>query len=192
MEVQMSVPRPLVDEPAREALDLIDLPLTVAAAVRDRDGRLLDFRLEFANTAATRWAGLARDAMVGRLVTDLIPGLRPVGLYDALAEVVASGTPFRQAGQPYEGNVEEGRSFAAVFDLLAVRVGDGYLSLWSELPEGQRTADLEAIADAARARISLVRLEAREDPAGVDPGSADWGTARRRPATRRMATNPAT
>jgi len=188
----MSVPRPLVDEPAREALDLIGLPLSVAAAVRDRDGRLLDFRLEFVNAAATRWAGLARDAMVGRLVTDLIPSLRPAGLYDALAEVVATGAPFRQAGQPYEGNVEEGRSFAAVFDLLAVRVGDGYLSLWSELPEGRRTADLEAIAEAARARISLVRLEAREHPGVTGPASTDWRAAGRRMTPRRMDTNPAT
>jgi PAS domain-containing protein len=164
MEVQVSVPRPLVDEPAREALDRIDLPLTVAVAVRDRDARLLDFRLEFANAAAARWAGLARGAMVGRLVTDLIPGLRPAGLYDELVEVVASGRPFRQHRQPYEGNVEEGRAFAAIFELLAIRLGDGYLSIWSELPEGAPQLDLEAIAEGAKRVIPLVRLEARSEP----------------------------
>ena len=183
----MSAPRPVVEEPAREALDRIDLPLTVAAAVRDRDGRLLDFRLEFANTAAASWAGLPRGSMVGRLVTDLIPGLRPAGLYDALVEVVASGTPFRQAGQTYEGSVEEGRSFAAVFDLLAVRVGDGYLSLWSELPEGNATVNLDAIAEEAQARISLVRLEARETDVSAAERAAGRGGSQRR-----LGTNPAT
>jgi hypothetical protein len=160
----LSAPRPLVDERAREALDRIDLPLTVAVAVRDRDARLLDFRLEFANTAAARWAGLPRGAMVGRLITDLIPGLRPAGLYDKLVEVVASGRPFRQHRQPYEGNVEEGRSFAAIFDLLAIRLGDGYLSVWSELPEGTSEIDLEAVAEGAKRVIPLVRREAGSEP----------------------------
>lgn len=163
-EVDLSVPRPRVDEPARDALDRISLPLTVGVAVRDRDGRLLDFRLDFANAAAARWAGLARGAMVSRLITDLIPSLRPAGLYDALVEVVASGRAFRQHGQPYQGNVAEGNSFAAIFELLAIRLGDGYLSLWSELPDAADHVDLEAIAEGAKRVIPLVRLEARAEP----------------------------
>ena len=156
----MPASRPHVDEPARQALDRIELPITVATAVRDRDDRLLDFRLEFANAAAASWAGLPREQMVGRLITDLIPGLRPAGLYDALVEVVTSGRPFRQHRQPYEGNVEEGRSFAAIFDLLAVRLGDGYLSLWAELPDGP-APDLEAIARRAVEAIPMERPEPR-------------------------------
>jgi PAS domain-containing protein len=157
----MPASRPHVDEPARQALDRIDLPLTVATAVRDRDERLLDFRLEFANAAAAAWAGLPRDAMLGRLITDLIPGLRPAGLYDVLVEVVTTGRTFRQHGQPYEGNVEAGRSFAAIFDLLAVRLGDGYLSVWAELPDEGTALDLEAIARQAAAAIPMQRAEAR-------------------------------
>lgn len=157
----MSVPRPLLDAAARGALEAVEQPLTLAIAVRDRDGRLLDFRLAYANRAATTWAGLPRGAMVGRLVTDLIPGLRPVGLYDALADVVQSGRPFRQHGQPYEGNVEEGRSFSAIFDLLAIRFGDGYLSVWTERAPSGAAPDLEAIAERVVATVPLVRLEAQ-------------------------------
>lgn len=144
-EVVMSAPRPLLDPAARAALEAVEHPLTLAIAVRDRDGRLLDFRLEYANRAATTWAGLPRGAMVSRLVTDLIPGLRPAGLYDALADVVQSGRPFRQHGQPYEGNVEMGRSFSAIFDMLAVRLGDGYLSVWTERAPSGTSTDLDAI-----------------------------------------------
>lgn len=157
----MSAPRPFVDATAREALDSIAFPLTVAVAVRDRDARLLDFRLDFVNAAAAAWAGLAREAMHGRLVTDLLPGLRPAGLYDALAEVVAKGRPFHQHRQPYEGNVEEGNAFAAVFELIAVQLGDGYLSIWAELPDSATPIDLEAVARAAVDLIPMVRLESR-------------------------------
>lgn len=159
IEVDVSAPRPDVDAAAGEALDAIPFPLTVAAAVRDRDARLLDFRLAFVNAAAASWAGLPAASMQGRLVTDLLPGLRPAGLYDALAEVVARGRPFRRHRQPYEGNVEEGNAFAGIFDLVAVRLGDGYLSIWTELPDGGVTVDLDAAARAAIAVIPMVRHE---------------------------------
>jgi len=152
--------RVFVDTAAREAIDAIDLQLTIAYAVRERDARLLDFRLEFANRAATVWAGLPRGGMTGRLITDLIPSLRPSGLYDALEEVVASGRPFRQHGRPYEGSVEAGRAFSAVFDLYAARLGDGYLSVWSERPACAGAIDLEAIATRATGLVQMVRLEA--------------------------------
>lgn len=157
----MSAPRPFVDATAREALDRIAVPLMIAVSVRDRDARLLDFRIDFANAAAATWAGLSSDAMQGRLVTDLIPGLRPAGLFDALAEVVTRGRPFHQHRQPYEGHVEEGSTFAAVFELLAVRLGDGYLSAWAELPDAGGTIDLDAIVREAVELIPMVRLESR-------------------------------
>jgi PAS domain-containing protein len=160
----MSAPRPFVDATAREALDSISVPLTIAVCVRDRDARLLDFRLDFANSAAADWAGLPRDAMHGRLITDLIPGLRPAGLFDALAEVVTKGRPFHQHRQPYEGNVEEGNAFAAIFELIAVRLGDGYLSLWTELPDAAAPIDLGAVARAAVDLIPMVRLESQASP----------------------------
>jgi PAS domain-containing protein len=163
-EDRMGLPRPLVDARARGVIEAVDVPVTVASAVRDRDARLLDFRLEYANAAAHRWAGREPGTIVGRLLTDLIPGLRPNGLYDALVEVVVTGHRFRQLGQSYEGNVEDGRSFAAVFDLLAIRHGDGYVSVWQERRDGGAARDLDAIAQATAATVPLVRLEAREHP----------------------------
>lgn len=152
----MSLPQPHVDDVARAALDALDVPVTVASAVRDRDGRLLDFRIEFDNRAATTWAGLPPGGMTGQLITDLIPGMRAIGLWDTLVEVVTTGRPFRQRGQPYEAAVDGGRSFAAVFDLAAVRLGDGYASAWSERPEADLPApDLESTL---REVVRLVRL----------------------------------
>ena len=158
----MSVPRPVVDAHAREALDALEHPVSVATAVRDRDGHLLDFRLAHINVAGARWAGLPTESIVGRLLTDLIPGMRAAGLFDALDAVVATGRPFVQRGVFYEGNVEDGRSFAARFELMAIRVGDGYLSAWDELPgDDGATLDLGAVVERARHAVPVIRLEAR-------------------------------
>jgi hypothetical protein len=167
----VSALRPLVDDRAREAIDAIEIPISVTSAVRDRDGRLLDFRLEAVNLAAAAWAGLERAAIHGRLATDLLPGLREAGLFDELDRVVTTGRPFRQNGR-YEGWVEAGRRFDATYELMAVRHGDGYVSAWVESDEpAPRPLDLEVLLKRVQAAIRLVRLEASSVRLGLRPAT---------------------
>ena len=61
----VTTPTPGLDARLLALLDAIDEPVSIATAIRDRDGRLLDFRLEFVNQAAAEWAGVPREAMIG-------------------------------------------------------------------------------------------------------------------------------
>jgi len=140
----MSAQRPILDARVRAALDALEWPVSLASAVRDRDGRLLDFRLDHVNLAGARWAGLTPDEMTGRLLTDLVPETRALGLFDALDRVVSTGQPFRQRGTHYAGQVTDGRSFSARFELAAVSAGDGYLSAWAEIAD-EGAVDLERV-----------------------------------------------
>jgi PAS domain-containing protein len=156
----MSVPRPMIDEPARAALDAIDHALSITTAVRDRDGKLLDFRLAFVNLAAARWAGLDRSAIIGRMAGQLLPGLRPTGLFAALQRVVETGEPYRRQAARYDDLVVDGRAVSGDYDLGAIRLGDGYLSVWREVRPGDPTsADLEGSLERARKAVRLIRLE---------------------------------
>ena len=156
----MAPTRPHVDDQARSALNAVAIPITIGSSIRDRDGRLLDFRIEFDNQAASTWAGLPAGGMSGHLLTDLIPGMRAIGLWDALVDVVTTGRPFRQREQPYQAAVDGGRAFAGVFDLAAIRLGDGYASAWSERPgPGLPAPDLDA------ALVEVTRLVPLVEPA---------------------------
>jgi len=164
----VSTPRPYVDEQARAALDAIELPISVTSAVRGRDGRLLDFRMEDVNVAAATWLGVDRDLVRGQLATELVPGLRSTGLFDRLEEVVRTGVAFCERGIHYEGDVGDGRRFSATFDLAAERLGDGYLSAWREHGNGALTSDLGETLRRLCEAIPVVRLEARAaGPAGL-------------------------
>ena len=55
---------------------------------------ILDFRLEFVNLAAARWAGLEREALIGLITGELLPEFRASGYFDALREVVETGRPY--------------------------------------------------------------------------------------------------
>lgn len=57
--------RPELERRLLGILDAIDEPVSIATAIRDRDGRILDFRLELVNQAAADWAGVPRDSMIG-------------------------------------------------------------------------------------------------------------------------------
>jgi hypothetical protein len=130
----VTTPRPELERRLLEVLDKIDEPVSIGTAIRDRDGRILDFRLEFANEAAAGWAGVPRESMIGLITGELLPEFRAAGCFDILSDVVESGRPYHQVGAMAAGAVSAGSSVAGVHDLRAVRLGDGYLTTWRREP----------------------------------------------------------
>jgi len=122
--------RPALDARLLALLDAIDEPVSIASAIRDRDGRLLDFRLEFVNQAAAEWAGVPRETMIGLITGELLPEFRSSGYFDTLADVVETGVPYHKVGAQVADGVTGGAWVGGVYDLRAIRLGDGYLSTW--------------------------------------------------------------
>jgi hypothetical protein len=111
-------------------LDAIDEPVSIATAIRDRDGRILDFRLEFVNEATARWAGVPRESMIGLITGELLPEFRSSGFFDTLQEVVDTGVPYYEAGAEVADEVIGGSWVGGIYDMRAIRLGDGYVSAW--------------------------------------------------------------
>jgi PAS domain-containing protein len=111
-------------------LDIIDEPMSIASAIRDRDGRILDFRIEFVNEAAARWAGPPRESIIGLITGELLPEFRSAGFFDTLRDVVDTGRPYHVEGAEAADTVTGGTWIGGTYDLQAVRLGDGYLSTW--------------------------------------------------------------
>jgi len=122
--------RPELEDRLLTALDAIDEPVSIATAIRDRDGRILDFRLEYVNPAAARWAGVDREALIGLITGEVLPDFRASGYFDSLREVVETGIPFHRDSAPVADAVAGGSWIGGTYDLRAIRLGDGYLSTW--------------------------------------------------------------
>src|SRR4029078_3500005 len=90
--------RPDLEQRLLTALDAVDEPVSIGTAIRDRDGRILDFRLEYVNPAAARWAGGAREALIGLITGELLPEFRASGYFDGLVRVVETGVPHYEEG----------------------------------------------------------------------------------------------
>jgi PAS domain-containing protein len=122
--------RPELEQRLLATLDTIDEPISIASAIRDRDGRILDFRLEYVNLAAARWAGVEREALIGLITGELLPDFRASGYFDSLRDVVETGLPYHREGAPVADTVAGGQWIGGIYDLRAIRLGDGYLSTW--------------------------------------------------------------
>jgi PAS domain-containing protein len=111
-------------------LDAIDEPVAIGSTIRDRDGRILDFRFEYVNPAAAKWAGAERQTLIGLITGDLLPGFRASGYFDVLREVVETGQPYSREDALVAGTVAGGSWVGGIYDLRAIRLGDGFLTTW--------------------------------------------------------------
>jgi len=168
--------------------------VTVCQAVRNDDGDIIDFVVDFVNDAASDGAARDGDQLLGRLVCDLYPSWRSSGMFDAFAEVVCTGVPLVRDRVHYTDQLDDGTVIEGWWNLQVVRFDDGYLAASREVTEvveaerhareAARVAEREAIAVELLQRAALpaelprstwFSLGAAYRPAAVgQPIGGDW------------------
>ena len=109
----------------RTALDTTLEGVVVISAVRDDDGRVVDFRIEYANPALSEISGVLPEAQVGHRLLELFPAHRTNGLFDAYVGVVETGVPFESGPFRYVDPDAAGGSLDQVLEQRAAKLGDG-------------------------------------------------------------------
>ena len=116
-----------------ELLGIIDSlldPWVLLAAVRDDEGRIVDFRYMDANAAACQANRTTREALLGTTLLTLLPDHASSGLFDAYSRVVETGVPLALDEEPF---VDPYDGVQRRFDNRAVRVGDGLSFTWRDV-----------------------------------------------------------
>jgi PAS domain S-box-containing protein len=111
----------------RTALDTMLDGVTIQSAVRDDHGRVVDFRIDYVNSAIGVISGTAGSLQAGRTLLELLPAHRANGLFEAYVGVVETGVPFESDAFRYVDVDAEGGPLDQVLDLRAARIGDGYV-----------------------------------------------------------------
>ncbi len=133
----------------QSTLDSLLDPHVYVGAVRDGDGRVIDFVYEGANDAACRYNRVARADLLGTRLLELLPGHAGSGLLALYAEVLETGQPavLDDFLYPHE-IVGEDRWF----DMRVNQVGDGLSVTWRDVTD--RHDYVSSLADSeARYRI---------------------------------------
>lgn len=139
----------------RAMIEALPDPVGLHTAVRDAAGRIVDFRVDYLNAPAARWARIPAEAAVGRPLSQVFPDFKQKGVFDAYRRVVETGHPVSEETVSYSGSVEE-QYIAAAHDYRAVKFGDGVLAVWHETTRRKRE-ELEHYDAAVRLRESEER-----------------------------------
>lgn len=152
----------LREQELRAIVDTLVDPWVMLAAVRDREGRLVDFIYTDANEAAYTVNRVPRDELLGRRLLDLLPEHGPSGIFERYVAVVETGNPLAEDDQPFTSPLD-GR--LRRFDNRAVKVGDGISLTWRDVTERydarqrlRHLADHDLLTGAANRRLLESRL----------------------------------
>ncbi|MFN4242444.1 MAG: PAS domain-containing sensor histidine kinase [Tepidisphaerales bacterium] len=142
------------DELLSAVLDASNDGVMAFKALRDANGRIVDFEFTLVNAAAARIVGRSAHRLLGRRLLDEFPGNKTDGLFDRYVRVVETGQPDR-----FEHYYEHD-GLRHWFLISAVRVGDGFSVTFLDITQTKlafetlerREAELERLnAELARA-----------------------------------------
>ncbi len=118
--------------------------IAVHSAIRDGDGRIVDFLVDYANAAISRITRLSHEDLVGHRILDLFPERRANGVFESYVRVVETGEPILR--ETPTGKRPAGRSdpegLGADFDIRVSKLGDGYAVCLHDV-RARRKADSE-------------------------------------------------
>ncbi|GAA4217925.1 SpoIIE family protein phosphatase [Actinocatenispora rupis] len=118
------------DDPVRTVLDSVPDPAALLTAVRDDEGRVVDFRYEYTNTAAAgELTGLAGPDATERTLLAVLPDTGSRLLLGEFAKVLADGTPCH-LGDVTVDAAADGTEHSLVAQVNAARVGESVLVVW--------------------------------------------------------------
>ncbi len=142
----------------RAALETMLDSVVITTAVRDEDGRIVDFVVNYINPAAEIGQRPAGE-IVGRRFLDVWPSVTESPIWGMYLHTVETGEPIVLDNFTYS-DVIGGRAVSAIFDIRATRLGDGFLQNFRDVT-GRHRAQQDLAASEKRFRTAV---EALMDP----------------------------
>lgn len=114
----------------------------IYSAIRDASGQIIDFRVDYLNTAALE-SNQMTPADIGSGLCEHLPAHRESGLFEAYCRVVETGEPLVKENLLYSDAF--GQQFLTrAYDLQASKLDDGFVASWRDVT-ARRQAELERL-----------------------------------------------
>lgn len=111
----------------RIALDTMLEGVAINTAIRNTDGRIVDFRTDYTNAFIGRLSGIPPEVQIGGRLLEQLPAFRTNGLFEAYVRVVETGTPFESGPFHYVDPNGIGGPLDQIVEHRAAKLGDGYI-----------------------------------------------------------------
>jgi diguanylate cyclase (GGDEF)-like protein/PAS domain S-box-containing protein len=124
------------------------------SSIRDRSGRITDFRYEYVNQALCARSGMDPSQLIGNRLLELFPAHIESGLFADYCEVVESGEPLSTEEMIFTED-RRVRRLSLALDLRAAKLGDGVVVAGRDVSASKQ-------AEATRARLAAI-VESTDD-----------------------------
>ncbi|MCW2928843.1 MAG: sensor hybrid histidine kinase [Thermoleophilia bacterium] len=149
---------PAVGDVPLAALALEHMPISasIVSAIRDDDGVIEDFCIEYSNLAASATSP-DRTETYGKPLFEVIPAFQEVGLFDRFVASLETGEPFTQEGVRLTGTYGD-IAYDVRLDVVGIPLGENHMLSVSH----DRTAEHETSVRLTRVQETLGRREQLE------------------------------
>jgi diguanylate cyclase (GGDEF)-like protein/PAS domain S-box-containing protein len=106
-------------------------------SVRDKTGRIVDFRIQYVNANAEKLTGRPRAELLGQSLCDSMPILKATGIFERCCKVVETGEPLNQQYPVPEGNLLQ----ATWVRYHVIKLGEGLAVTCSDISEEKATQE---------------------------------------------------
>ncbi|WP_315790785.1 sensor histidine kinase [Fischerella sp. JS2] len=155
------------EELFRTSVETILDSFAIYSAIRDPSGKIIDFRIDYVNTAACENHHLTQEEQLGKYLCKLMPVHQTSGLFTEYCRVVETGQPLvkelllvdgereRQGGQTRQGGHagwlttnyqppttnNQPTTNQRAYDIRAVKFGDGVVVTWRDTTERRQVEE---------------------------------------------------
>jgi len=132
----------------------------IYSAMRNKAGHIVDFRIEYINSMGCKSNAMSKKDLLGKQILKVIPAYRNSILFEEYCKIVEKGEPFVADSMVFN-DYYKGRKRQRVFDIRAVKVGDGFISTWRNVTEYMKMRESEKREAAEKAKAKAEREKAR-------------------------------
>ncbi len=155
---------PATENKFRRSVDSLLDNFGIFSAVRDKTGKIVDFKIDYVNKAACQANRMTFDKQVDKRLYDILPARADTGLLEAFVRVVESGHPFTRQGAIFE-DIHEGQAQKRFLNIRASKLDDNVVATWQDITEEKEGVDRAALfsqtIEAAPDSFQIVNLEGK-------------------------------
>ena len=160
--------RQLLGERFAVSLDTMPEPFGVFTSIRDGEGKIVDFTIQYINLPGAKSNGVSREQQIGARLLQVAPNLKSSGLFDAYVHVVNTGEPLHKEFVFHESGQKR------YYECRGNRLGDGFVAQWRDSTDRHQGEDAlrdnearlrqlnETLEERVRERTAVAEMRAEQ------------------------------
>ncbi|MBD2148156.1 PAS domain S-box protein [Sphaerospermopsis sp. FACHB-1194] len=124
----------------------------IYSAIRNQNGEIIDFRIDYVNAAACECHRLTKEEIIDKRLCEILPAYRTSGIFNEYCRVIETGNPVMKESQQFIYSHSQ-KQLARYFDFRIAKMKDGCVVSWRDVTEKKQAEERLRQSEAQFRRI---------------------------------------